>query len=57
VPLSRFRDAGLLEAMLRLADLNGDMAESSMSENAEAIDTLDAESLIRMALGNDGTEF
>ncbi len=51
VPLSRFRDAGLLEALLRLADVgDGALAPASTEELADSIDTLDAESLVRMAL-------
>jgi hypothetical protein len=51
VPLSRFRDAGLLDALLELASL-GDRAPTSASTagRADSIDTLDAESLVRMAL-------
>jgi hypothetical protein len=55
VPLSRFRDAGLLDAMLRLVDLDDGALASSTSEAAETIDALDAEALVRMALENDAT--
>jgi acyl carrier protein len=50
VPLSRFREAGLMEALLRLADFDADAPASGMREEADAIDMLDAESLVRMAL-------
>jgi acyl carrier protein len=54
VPLSRFRDAGLLEALLRLADLGDDaLAPASTEERADSIDTLDAESLVRMAFNTE----
>jgi acyl carrier protein len=51
VPLSRFRDAGLLEALLRLAELSDcDIRATTVQEQADSIDALDAESLVRMAL-------
>jgi candicidin polyketide synthase FscB len=51
VPLSRFREAGLLEALLRLASPgDGAPTPASTPDQADAIDTLDAESLVRMAL-------
>jgi acyl carrier protein len=54
VPLSRFRDAGLLQALLRLADLGDDaLAPASTEERADTIDTLDAESLVRMAFNTE----
>jgi polyketide synthase 12 len=55
VPLSRLRDAGLLDALLRLADLHDDALASGGDKKAEAIDTLDAESLVRMAFDSEGT--
>jgi acyl carrier protein len=48
VSLSRLRDAGLLEALLGLADF-GDGLVSSEGTEIEDIDSLDAEGLIRMA--------
>jgi acyl carrier protein len=56
VPLSRFRDAGLLDSLLQLADFNGDSLASARSEKAAAIDTLDAEGLVRMALGSESAD-
>jgi acyl carrier protein len=51
VPLSRFRDAGLLEALLRLANLgDGALTPAGTEEPADSIDTLDAEGLVRLAL-------
>jgi NADPH:quinone reductase-like Zn-dependent oxidoreductase/acyl carrier protein len=55
VPLSRFREAGLMEALLRLADINDGVLVSGSNGKAEVIDTLDAESLVRMALGSEET--
>jgi acyl carrier protein len=56
VPLSRFRDAGLLEALLQLAESHDDSFTSGRRGKAEAIDTLDAEGLVRMALGTEVAE-
>ncbi|MGW2213208.1 SDR family NAD(P)-dependent oxidoreductase, partial [Streptomyces sp. NPDC001781] len=47
VPLARFREAGLMEALMQLA---GVREEALASDTVEDIDALDAESLIRMAL-------
>ncbi|HEY2264266.1 MAG TPA: acyl carrier protein, partial [Streptosporangiaceae bacterium] len=49
IPLTRLRDAGLLEPLLQLAGLDGDAAASA-DPAGPAIDSLDAESLIRLAL-------
>jgi acyl carrier protein len=51
VPLSRIRDAGLMEALLQLADLRDEAVAPIDGGKGEAIDALDAESLVRMALG------
>jgi NADPH:quinone reductase-like Zn-dependent oxidoreductase/acyl carrier protein len=53
VPLSWFRDAGLLDALLQLASLRDGTFASNSNEKVEAIDTLDAESLVRMAFDNE----
>ncbi|MEV0375920.1 beta-ketoacyl reductase, partial [Streptomyces sp. NPDC050636] len=50
VPLSRFREAGLMEVLMRLADVHDDALVTEKGEEVEDIDTLDAESLIRLAL-------
>ena len=52
VPLTKLRQAGLLDAILRLGDGDGDATQTPPSQepHPDAIDTLDAESLIRMAL-------
>ncbi|WP_410600944.1 type I polyketide synthase [Amycolatopsis sp. lyj-90] len=49
VPLARFREAGLMEGLLRLAGVEDSAAE----EDAGDIDELDAESLIRLVLETD----
>ena len=57
VPLSRFRDAGLMDALLRLTGLDPEAGGPDQAERVETIDSLDAESLVRMALGGEGAEF
>jgi acyl carrier protein len=54
VPLSRLRDAGLMEALMQLADLREDTSAAGTDETIDSIDTLDAESLVRLAM--DGAE-
>jgi acyl carrier protein len=54
IPLTRLRDAGLLETLLQLAGLDDDAAASA-DPAGPAIDTLDAESLIRLALDTEDT--
>ncbi|MFD7958734.1 type I polyketide synthase [Streptomyces ardesiacus] len=52
VPIAALRDAGLLDALLRLtAPEPGNTAAPDVEEAAESIDTMDSEDLIRMALG------
>ncbi|MGK5636989.1 type I polyketide synthase [Streptomyces sp. URMC 126] len=50
VPLSRFREAGLMEALMRLADVHDDDLVNDKGEEVGDFDALDAESLIRLAL-------
>nr|WP_263641888.1 type I polyketide synthase [Microbispora cellulosiformans] len=49
IPLSRLRDAGLLDTLLELGGARAESAESADSAPAESIDEMDAESLINMA--------
>ncbi|MBE8521726.1 SDR family NAD(P)-dependent oxidoreductase [Amycolatopsis sp. H6(2020)] len=49
VPLARFRDAGLMTALLELAGL-----DDGGTDDTDAVDDLDAEALVRLAL--DGTD-
>ncbi|WP_435179130.1 SDR family NAD(P)-dependent oxidoreductase [Actinacidiphila sp. bgisy145] len=51
VPMSRFRDAGLMEALLKLAGFPDDALAPRQSTKAEMIDSMDAEGLVRMAFG------
>jgi acyl carrier protein len=56
VALSRFRDAGILDDLLRLADPEREAGNGPAAGNdhrAEDIDELDAESLIALAMGAD----
>ncbi|MFF0772382.1 SDR family NAD(P)-dependent oxidoreductase [Nonomuraea wenchangensis] len=56
VPLATLRSAGLLDALLELAGVHPDGANGAVAPDEtadlDAIDELDAESLIRMALNN-----
>jgi acyl carrier protein len=56
IPLSRLREAGLMDALLRLAGLQDGAPAAGEEETAQAIDTLDAESLVRMAMENMQTD-
>jgi NADPH:quinone reductase-like Zn-dependent oxidoreductase/acyl carrier protein len=49
ISLTRLRESGLLEKLLQLADLDDGAPAMDESEQAEAIDIMDAESLVRMA--------
>ncbi len=55
VPLSRFREAGLMEVLMQLAGVRDDALASGAGgvDKVEDIDALDAESLIRMALDSE----
>ncbi|WP_051341808.1 type I polyketide synthase [Pseudonocardia spinosispora] len=54
--ISRFRDAGILDALLRLADPDGGVRHPDGGGRAEEIDQLDAESLVRMALESESAD-
>ncbi|MFD0660993.1 beta-ketoacyl reductase [Thermocatellispora tengchongensis] len=56
-PMSRFRDAGILDALMRLADPDSETAGSGGDARADDIDELDAESLVRMALDSEGADY
>ncbi|HEU5353401.1 MAG TPA: SDR family NAD(P)-dependent oxidoreductase, partial [Actinocrinis sp.] len=49
IPLARLRDAGLMDALLRLADVHDEAGEAA-ERSSTLIDDLDAGSLIRLAL-------
>jgi candicidin polyketide synthase FscB len=55
--ISRFRDAGILDALMRLADPDSATPESDGGSRAEDIDRLDAESLVRMALDSEVADY
>jgi acyl carrier protein len=57
IPLSRLRDAGLMDALLQLAGLQDGAPALAERETAQAIDTLDAESLVRLAMEHQETDF
>jgi acyl transferase domain-containing protein/acyl carrier protein len=51
IPVSRLRDSGLLDPLLRLARINAGPTEAVADDETGSIDEMDAESLIEMALG------
>ncbi|MGN9788878.1 beta-ketoacyl synthase N-terminal-like domain-containing protein [Nonomuraea sp. ZG12] len=55
--ISRFRDAGILDALMRLADPDSATPDSDGGSRAEDIDGLDAESLVRMALDSESADY
>jgi candicidin polyketide synthase FscB len=60
VPLSRLRDAGLIEVLLRLADSAEGYTHTAGSDagrGVEAIDSLDAENLVRLAMESGEGDF
>ncbi|MEU8509939.1 beta-ketoacyl reductase, partial [Streptomyces brevispora] len=59
IPLSRIRDAGLMEVLFELAgahDEPANEAEGMDEPSADSIDSMDAESLISMALDGSGLD-
>jgi acyl carrier protein len=57
VPLSHLRDAGLIEALMQLAGIREDTSAAGTEEKIGSIDTLDAESLVRMALDSEEADY
>jgi acyl transferase domain-containing protein/acyl carrier protein len=57
VPLSRLRDAGLIESLMQLAGIHEDATAARAEEKIESIDALDAESLVRMALDSGDADY
>ncbi|MFF1309113.1 type I polyketide synthase, partial [Streptomyces sp. NPDC058307] len=51
VPLSKFREAGLMDALLQLASPDEGAPPSEQSSRAEQIDAMDMDSLVRLAFG------
>ncbi|MEU9322196.1 beta-ketoacyl reductase, partial [Streptomyces sp. NPDC048295] len=59
IPLSRLRDAGLMEVLFELAGAHDEQTDSAAdpeSSSTEEIDEMDAESLISMALNGSGLD-
>jgi acyl carrier protein len=56
VPLTRIRDAGLMDALLQLADLQDGPIPAGADGNGKNLDALDAESLVRMAFDSERTD-
>ncbi|MFG3230071.1 type I polyketide synthase, partial [Kitasatospora sp. NPDC048194] len=52
VPLARFQEAGLVRTLLGLADPTEEPAGTDEQEHGSALDTMDLDSLIRVALGD-----
>jgi acyl carrier protein len=57
VPLAQFRAAGVMDILLKLAHLHGgaEVEAVAVSSRIDSIRQMDAESLIRMALGDDSS--
>jgi acyl carrier protein len=49
IPIARLRESGLMDALLKLADTNGD-GEPASNERLDSLDDLDADALIHIAL-------
>ncbi len=57
IPLSRLREAGLLDILLRLAetgDTETGKTDAEASFNADALDAMDGESLLKLVAGDEG---
>ncbi|AGL16004.1 type I polyketide synthase [Actinoplanes sp. N902-109] len=52
LPMAKFREAGLMDALLQLAGIRGGTADTG-GDSVEAIDDLDADDLIRLALDSE----
>ena len=55
IPLARLRDAGLLDPLLRLAGTAAPPGVPTPRDEPTGFDDLDADSLIRLALGTTGS--
>ncbi|MFI1742798.1 SDR family NAD(P)-dependent oxidoreductase, partial [Streptomyces sioyaensis] len=55
IPLSRLREAGLMDSLLELAGIEADASSAQQADGAESsIDAMDTETLISMALADSG---
>ncbi|WP_461012538.1 type I polyketide synthase, partial [Streptomyces capparidis] len=52
IPLARFQEAGLVDALLRLAAATPAAPEPEAADALTSLDTMDVESLVRVALGD-----
>jgi polyketide synthase 12 len=52
IPLARFREAGLMDSLLELAQISESGSESAPREElSSAVDTMDVDDLVQRALG------
>jgi Phosphopantetheine attachment site len=56
IPLVQFRAAGVMDILLKLANLHDGTEASAASSRIGSIDEMDAEDLIRMALGDNARD-
>ncbi|MEU3902181.1 beta-ketoacyl reductase, partial [Streptomyces sp. NPDC045251] len=55
VPFARFKESGVLDALLQLAETDTPEASAPSEDNSELIDAMDVASLIQLALGDDAS--
>ncbi|MFH8474155.1 SDR family NAD(P)-dependent oxidoreductase, partial [Streptomyces sp. NPDC018000] len=54
IPLSRLREAGLMDSLLELAGIEADAVAAEDADATDSIDVMDADALISMALADSG---
>nr|WP_318207417.1 SDR family NAD(P)-dependent oxidoreductase [Streptomyces sp. SJL17-1] len=55
VPFARFKESGVLDALLELAETDAPEVSAPSEDNSELIDAMDVASLIQLALGDDAS--
>ncbi|WP_189807194.1 SDR family NAD(P)-dependent oxidoreductase, partial [Streptomyces tanashiensis] len=55
VPFARFKESGVLDALLELAETDVPETSAPSEDNSELIDAMDVASLIQLALGDDAS--
>ncbi|MCB8908451.1 SDR family NAD(P)-dependent oxidoreductase, partial [Streptomyces sp. CB02980] len=55
VPFARFKESGVLDTLLKLAETDAPEASAPSEDNSELIDAMDVASLIQLALGDDAS--
>ncbi|MFD4320236.1 type I polyketide synthase [Streptomyces sp. NPDC058548] len=55
VPFARFKESGVLDTLLKLAETDAPEASAPSENNSELIDEMDVASLIQLALGDDAS--